>query len=65
MPNNLVIDTDECFGCGTCVELCSNVFSFKENEDKIEITMQEGGFEDCIEEAIDTCPVECIHWEDD
>ena len=25
----------------------------------------EGGPEDCIEEAMDTCPVECIHWEED
>lgn len=21
--------------------------------------------EDCVEEAIATCPVECIHWEED
>ena len=24
----------------------------------------EGGPEDCIDEAIESCPVECIHWED-
>jgi ferredoxin len=27
--------------------------------------MPEGGPEDCIEEAMDTCPVECIQWEED
>jgi len=26
--------------------------------------MAEGSPEDCIEEAIETCPVECIFWED-
>jgi ferredoxin len=25
--------------------------------------MPEGGSEECIDEAIETCPVECIHWE--
>ncbi|MFO7558583.1 MAG: ferredoxin, partial [Desulfobacterales bacterium] len=24
--------------------------------------LDEGGPEDCIQEAIDSCPVECIHW---
>jgi ferredoxin len=65
MPNSLIINTEKCIGCGTCVELCSNVFSFNENEDKIEIIMQEGGYEDCIEEAIESCPAECISYTED
>jgi ferredoxin len=58
-------DTEECIGCESCVELCSDVFAFNEEEEKAEVIMPEGGPEDCIEEAMDTCPVECIHWEDD
>ena len=65
MGKRVVIDTDECIGCESCVELCSEVFAFNEAEEKAEVIMPEGGPEDCIEEAMDTCPVECIHWEQD
>jgi ferredoxin len=35
------------------------------NEDDIsEVHDAEGASEDKIQEAIDGCPVECIHWED-
>jgi len=46
------------------VELCSDVFAFNEAEEKAEVILPEGGPEDCIEEAMETCPVECIHWEE-
>jgi ferredoxin len=65
MGKYVVIDTEECTGCETCVELCSEVFAFNEDEEKAEVIMEEGGPEDCIEEAIESCPVECIHWEED
>jgi ferredoxin len=65
MARIVVIDEDECTGCETCVELCSEVFAFNENEQKAEVVLPEGGPEDCIEEAIATCPVECIRWEED
>lgn len=65
MAKIVVIDQDECTGCETCVELCSEVFAFNENEQKAEVVLPEGGPEDCIEEAIATCPVECIRWEED
>jgi ferredoxin len=29
-----------------------------------EVIKAEGGPEDLIEEAMEVCPVECIHWED-
>jgi ferredoxin len=64
MAKRVVIDTDECIGCESCVELCSEVFAFNEAEEKAEVILPEGGPEDCIEEAIETCPVECIFWED-
>ncbi|MFO7687148.1 MAG: hypothetical protein R6V60_13770 [Desulfobacterales bacterium] len=43
-----------------CVRRCS--VSTAEAE-KAYVIMPEGGDEACIDEAIDTCPVECIHWE--
>jgi ferredoxin len=62
MGKRVVIDTDECIGCESCVELCPEVFEFDEEEGKAHVTVPEGGDEECIEEAITNCPVECIHW---
>jgi ferredoxin len=64
MARRVVIDTDECTGCETCVELCPEVFAFNEDQEKAEVIMPEGGPEDCIEDAIESCPVECISWEE-
>ena len=65
MARRVIIDTEECIGCESCVELCSEVFAFNEDEEKAEVILPEGGPEDCIEEAMESCPVECIHWEED
>jgi ferredoxin len=29
------------------------------------VIMEEGGSEECIDEAIEDCPVECILWKDE
>ena len=34
MAKKVVIDTEECIGCETCVELCPDVFSFNAVEGK-------------------------------
>ena len=65
MGDRVVIDTEECVGCETCVELCSEVFGFNEAEEKAEVILPEGGPEDCIEAAMDACPSSCIRWEED
>jgi len=64
MRKKVVIETEECIGCQSCVELCPEVFGFDEETEKAVVILPEGGPEDCIEEAIETCPAECIHWED-
>lgn len=47
--------TDDCVGCGTCVEECPNN-AIKEAEDKYEIT------EDCVEcgNCVEVCPTNAI-----
>lgn len=65
MARRVVLDKEECAGCQTCVELCPEVFAMNDDEGKAEVILPEGGAEDCIEEAIGSCPVECIDWEED
>jgi ferredoxin len=64
MSKKVIIDTDECIGCESCVELCPEVFGFNEETEKAHVIQEAGGPEDCIQEAIETCPVECIFWEE-
>jgi ferredoxin len=58
------IDEEEGIGCGTCEEICDEVFRLNNETYKAEVIKPEGGPEDLIQEAIDSCPVECIHWEE-
>lgn len=63
MAKSVMIDQDECIGCESCVEICPEVFQFNDELEKAQVVKPEGGPEDLIQEAIDTCPAECIHWE--
>ncbi|MGB5158509.1 ferredoxin [Desulfobacterium sp. N47] len=63
MGKRVIIDTKECIGCQSCVELCPEIFEFDEEQEKAKVILPKEGDEECIEEAMSTCPVECIHWE--
>jgi ferredoxin len=62
MSKKVYIDEEECIG-GSCEEICPEVFKLNADTDKAEVIKPEDGPEDLIEEAMATCPVECIHWE--
>jgi len=64
MAKKVVIDEAECVACGTCVELCPEVFALDDEADTARVIKETGGPEDLIQEAMDTCPVECIAWEE-
>jgi ferredoxin len=55
------VDKDLCIGCGACVSICPDVFSFNDEgyaeavEDKVEEKNVER-----VEEAIQGCPTEAI-----
>lgn len=59
-----VIETEDCVGCGSCVEICPQVFVLNESLEKAQVINFSGCTEEEINEAIETCPVNCIRWED-
>jgi len=53
------VDKTTCIGCGTCAAICDKVFKMNEDEFKAEV-IDENSTEDCVQEAIDACPVNAI-----
>ncbi|MEE8398154.1 MAG: ferredoxin [Desulfobacterales bacterium] len=63
MSKSVVIDEDDCISCGTCEEICPDVFHMNDESGIAEVILAEGGPAEQIQEATEACPVECIHWE--
>ncbi len=58
------VDQDSCTGCETCIDLCPGVFRL--TDDMVaEAYDPKGASKDEIQEAMDSCPVECISWIDE
>lgn len=64
MAKIVVLDSDECQECGTCEALCPGVFKMNEATGKAEVIDPAGASEDEIQEAVDSCPAQCIRWEE-
>lgn len=63
MAKEPYVDQDVCISCNLCVDTVPEVFRM--NEDGLaEVYDPSGASEDKIQEAIDACPVACIHWEE-
>jgi ferredoxin len=63
MPKIPYVDKKECISCGLCVEMVPEVFKL-DDDDLAEVFDPEGASEDNIQEAVDACPVSCIHWKE-
>ncbi|KAG2631615.1 uncharacterized protein LOC120659319 [Panicum virgatum] len=50
-----------CRRCKTCANICPNVFQIEEDFGRSRVYSQSGSTEQ-IQDAIDSCPVNCIHW---
>lgn len=61
----MVINSDDCIGCGSCVDIGSEVFGFDESETRSIVKKRGVGAENCIEEAMESCPAQCIPWSSD
>jgi ferredoxin len=64
MTRRVYVDEDTCIGCGTCEGICPEVFQLNEQKGVSEVIKPEGGPEDLIQDAIDSCPAEAISWQE-
>lgn len=53
------VDQTTCIGCGACASTCAEVFEMKE-DGKSHVKAKAKGSEECVQEAIDNCPVDAI-----
>ncbi|BAY93948.1 MULTISPECIES: ferredoxin [unclassified Tolypothrix] len=58
------VDELTCIGCKHCAHVARNTFYIEPDYGRSRVVRQDGDAEEVIQEAIDTCPVDCIHWVD-
>lgn len=58
----IYVDEITCIGCKHCAHVARNTFYIEDDYGRSRVVRQDGDSEDIIQEAIDTCPVNCIHW---
>ncbi|MEM9542866.1 MAG: ferredoxin [Cyanobacteria bacterium P01_E01_bin.42] len=58
------VDEVTCIGCKHCVHTAPNTFYIEQDHGRARVFSQDGDVQNTIDEAMDTCPVNCIHWVD-
>jgi ferredoxin len=56
------VDEVTCIGCKHCAHVARNTFYIEPDHGRSRVIRQDGDSEELVQEAIDTCPVDCIHW---
>ena len=62
--NGVYVDEIACIGCKHCAHVARNTFYIEPDYGRSRVVRQDADAEEIIQEAIDTCPVDCIHWLD-
>ncbi len=58
------VDESACIGCQYCVHVATNTFIVDEDLGRARVIRQNGDNLEVVQEAMDTCPVDCMHWVD-
>ena len=56
------VDERKCIGCTYCSSVATNTFAMEPEQGRARAFRQDGDSDELIQEAIDTCPVDCIDW---
>ena len=56
------VDESRCIGCRYCAHVATNTFIVDDEYGRSRAIRQDGDNFETLQEAIDTCPVDCIHW---
>ncbi len=56
------VDERKCIGCTYCGSVATNTFIMHPDQGRARAIRQDGDSIALIQEAIDTCPVDCIEW---
>jgi len=56
------VDESICIGCRYCAHVATNTFVIEQSLGRSRAIRQDGDSTELIQEAIATCPVNCIHW---
>ena len=56
------VDESSCIGCQYCVHVANNTFIVDEDLGRARVIRQNGDTLETVQEAMDTCPVDCMHW---
>jgi ferredoxin len=60
MKETIFLDTYECNGCGSCVEICPDIFRMDGTGEKAEVIRPDAEITARIEEAAAYCAAKCI-----
>ena len=56
------VDESICIGCRYCAHVATNTFVIEPHLGRSRVIRQDGDCVELIQEAIGTCPVNCIYW---
>ncbi|KAL2483434.1 DNAJ heat shock N-terminal domain-containing protein [Forsythia ovata] len=59
--DHVFVDEFSCIGCKNCANVCPHVFGIEEDFGRARVYSQSGKSES-VEQAVESCPVDCIHW---
>lgn len=63
MARTPVVDKETCIACEVCTQICPEVFEMQA-DGKSGVHDPQGAPEEKIEEAMDSCPVAAITWQE-